>query len=93
MKPFRPSVSLIGAFTGDRSADRYPVRVIRDEWVVPGDTGAAGDGSEKTVASGSGLAFVFGTAVTATLKHRDQGQVDGELENLVPTGGELNVLF
>ncbi|MFB6125039.1 MAG: sulfite exporter TauE/SafE family protein [Halanaeroarchaeum sp.] len=32
-------------------------------------------GYDSTVAVGSGLAFVFGTAVIATLKHRDLGQV------------------
>jgi hypothetical protein len=33
-------------------------------------------GYEPNVAVGSGLAFVFGTSVIATLKHRDLGQVD-----------------
>ncbi len=33
-------------------------------------------GYPSRVAVGSGLAFVFGTAVIATLKHRDLGQVD-----------------
>ncbi len=36
-------------------------------------------GYEPTVAVGSGLAFVFGTSVIATLKHRDLGQVDYKL--------------
>jgi uncharacterized protein len=36
-------------------------------------------GYEPKVAVGSGLAFVFGTAVIATLKHRDLGQVDYKL--------------
>lgn len=33
-------------------------------------------GYDPAVAVGSGLAFVFGTAVIATLKHRELGQVD-----------------
>ena len=36
-------------------------------------------GYPSRVAVGSGLAFVFGTAVIATLKHRDLGQVDYKL--------------
>jgi len=36
-------------------------------------------GYEPNVAVGSGLAFVFGTSVIATLKHRDLGQVDYKL--------------
>ena len=36
-------------------------------------------GYDSTVAVGSGLAFVFGTAVIATLKHRDLGQVEYRL--------------
>jgi len=36
-------------------------------------------GYPSRVAVGSGLAFVFGTAVIATLKHRDMGQVDYKL--------------
>lgn len=36
-------------------------------------------GYDSTVAVGSGLAFVFGTAVIATLTHRDRGQVSPSL--------------
>src|SRR6056297_945596 len=36
-------------------------------------------GYSPKVAVGSGLAFVFGTSVIATLKHRDLGQVDYKL--------------
>ncbi|WP_179747368.1 sulfite exporter TauE/SafE family protein [Natronoarchaeum philippinense] len=36
-------------------------------------------GYDTNVAVGSGLAFVFGTSVIATLKHRDLGQVDYKL--------------
>ncbi|KAB1193336.1 TSUP family transporter [Haloferax sp. MBLA0076] len=36
-------------------------------------------GYPSRVAVGSGLAFVFGTSVIATLKHRDLGQVDYKL--------------
>lgn len=36
-------------------------------------------GYEPKVAVGSGLAFVFGTSVTGTLRHRDHGQVDYKL--------------
>jgi len=38
------------------------------------------------VAVGSGLAFVFGTSVIATLKHRDMGQVDYKLGVLMIAG-------
>ncbi len=43
-------------------------------------------GYEPKVAVGSGLAFVFGTAVIATLKHRDLGQVDYKLGVLMIAG-------
>ena len=43
-------------------------------------------GYDETVAVGSGLAFVFGTAVIATLKHRDLGQVDYKLGVLMIAG-------
>jgi uncharacterized membrane protein YfcA len=36
-------------------------------------------GYRPTVAVGSGMAFVFGTAVIATIKHHDLGQVDYKL--------------
>jgi len=43
-------------------------------------------GYEPNVAVGSGLAFVFGTSVIATLKHRDLGQVDYKLGVLMIVG-------
>jgi len=43
-------------------------------------------GYETNVAVGSGLAFVFGTSVIATLKHRDLGQVDYKLGVLMIAG-------
>ena len=43
-------------------------------------------GYEPKVAVGSGLAFVFGTSVIATLKHRDLGQVDYKLGVLMIAG-------
>ncbi|MFC7134814.1 MULTISPECIES: sulfite exporter TauE/SafE family protein [Salinibaculum] len=43
-------------------------------------------GYEPSVAVGSGLAFVFGTSVIATLKHRDLGQVDYKLGVLMIAG-------
>jgi hypothetical protein len=43
-------------------------------------------GYETNVAVGSGLAFVFGTSVIATLKHRDLGQVDYKLGGLMIVG-------
>ena len=43
-------------------------------------------GYESSVAVGSGLAFVFGTSVIATLKHRDLGQVDYKLGVLMIAG-------
>src|SRR6056297_4043529 len=43
-------------------------------------------GYEANVAVGSGLAFVFGTSVIATLKHRDMGQVDHKLGILMIAG-------
>src|SRR6056297_177889 len=43
-------------------------------------------GYETDVAVASGLAFVFGTSVIATLKHRDLGQVDYKLGGLMIAG-------
>ncbi|MFW6385308.1 MAG: sulfite exporter TauE/SafE family protein [Halodesulfurarchaeum sp.] len=43
-------------------------------------------GYPSTVAVGSGMAFVFGTSVIATLKHRDLGQVDYKLGVLMIIG-------
>jgi uncharacterized membrane protein YfcA len=43
-------------------------------------------GYESTTAVASGLAFVFGTSVIATLKHRDLGQVDYKLGILMIAG-------
>ncbi|MFW5955889.1 MAG: sulfite exporter TauE/SafE family protein [Halorhabdus sp.] len=43
-------------------------------------------GYETTTAVGSGMAFVFGTAVIATLKHSDLGQVDYKLGGLMIVG-------
>ncbi|WP_114579127.1 sulfite exporter TauE/SafE family protein [Saliphagus sp. LR7] len=43
-------------------------------------------GYPARVAVGSGMAFVFGTAVIATLKHHDLGQVDYKLGGLMIAG-------
>ena len=43
-------------------------------------------GYPAKVAVGSGLAFIFGTAVIAALKHRDQGQIDFKLGGLFIVG-------
>ncbi len=48
-------------------------------------------GYEPKVAVGSGLAFVFGTSVIATLKHRDLGQVDYKLGVLMIAGTTLGI--
>ncbi len=44
-----------------------------------------------TVAVGSGMAFVFGTAVIATLKHHDLGQVDYKLGTIMITGTTVGI--
>jgi len=44
-----------------------------------------------TVAVGSGMAFVFGTAVIATLKHHDLGQVDYKLGLIMIIGTTLGI--
>jgi len=43
------------------------------------------------VAVGSGMAFVFGTAVIATLKHHDLGQVDYKLGVIMITGTTVGI--
>ena len=43
------------------------------------------------VAVGSGMAFVFGTSVIATLKHRDLGQVDYKLGGLMIVGTAVGI--
>jgi hypothetical protein len=48
-------------------------------------------GYEPNVAVGSGLAFVFGTSVIATLKHRDLGQVDYKLGVSMIVGTTLGI--
>src|SRR6056297_4258835 len=48
-------------------------------------------GYEANVAVGSGLAFVFGTSVIATLKHRDLGQVDYKLGVSMIIGTTLGI--
>ncbi|MFB6228910.1 MAG: sulfite exporter TauE/SafE family protein [Halobacteriales archaeon] len=48
-------------------------------------------GYPATVAIGSSMAFVFGTAVIATLKHQDIGQVDYKLGALMFAGIALGV--
>ena len=44
-----------------------------------------------SVAVGSGMAFVFGTAVIATLKHHDLGQVDYKLGAIMITGTTVGI--
>ena len=48
-------------------------------------------GYKPDVAVASGLAFVFGTSVIATLKHRDLGQVDYKLGVLMIAGTTLGI--
>ncbi|MFW6265536.1 MAG: sulfite exporter TauE/SafE family protein [Halanaeroarchaeum sp.] len=48
-------------------------------------------GYDATVAVGSGLAFVFGTAVIATLKHREMGQVDYTLGLVTIVGTTIGI--
>ena len=62
-----------------RTAHRDSLRVLRDEREFPRDARIARDGLSNARRVGSGLAFVFGTSVIATLKHRDLGQVDYKL--------------
>ncbi|MFA9516697.1 sulfite exporter TauE/SafE family protein [Halopenitus sp. H-Gu1] len=46
---------------------------------------------KPSVAVGSGMAFVFGTAVIATLKHHDLGQVDYKLGGLMIVGTTIGI--
>ena len=48
-------------------------------------------GYPAPVAVGSGMAFVFGTAVIATLKHHDLGQVDYKLGVIMIAGTTLGI--
>lgn len=48
-------------------------------------------GYDSTVAVGSGLAFVFGTAIIATLKHREMGQVDYRLGLVTIVGTTIGI--
>ncbi|WP_227014931.1 sulfite exporter TauE/SafE family protein [Natronorubrum aibiense] len=48
-------------------------------------------GYPARVAVGSGMAFVFGTAVIATLKHHDLGQVDYKLGGLMIAGTTIGI--
>ncbi|WP_083252633.1 sulfite exporter TauE/SafE family protein [Haladaptatus sp. W1] len=48
-------------------------------------------GYPAKVAVGSGLAFVFGTAVIGALRHRDLGQVDYKLAALIITGMTVGI--
>ena len=48
-------------------------------------------GYPASVAVGSGMAFVFGTAVIATLKHHDLGQVDYKLGGLMVVGTVVGI--
>ncbi|MFP4591614.1 MAG: sulfite exporter TauE/SafE family protein, partial [Halobacteriales archaeon] len=48
-------------------------------------------GYPATTAVGSGMAFVFGTAVIATLKHHDLGQVDYKLGVLLVVGTVIGI--
>ncbi|MFP8890340.1 sulfite exporter TauE/SafE family protein [Natrialbaceae archaeon A-CW2] len=48
-------------------------------------------GYPTPVAVGSGMAFVFGTAVIATLKHHDLGQVDYKLGVIMIAGTTLGI--
>lgn len=48
-------------------------------------------GYDSRIVVGSGLAFVFGTAVTGTLRHRDLGQVDYRLGIFLIAGTVLGI--
>ncbi|USZ72192.1 sulfite exporter TauE/SafE family protein [Natronosalvus halobius] len=48
-------------------------------------------GYPARVAVGSGMAFVFGTAVIATMKHHDLGQVDYKLGGLMIVGTTVGI--
>ncbi len=48
-------------------------------------------GYPAPVAVGSGMAFVFGTAVIATLKHHDLGQVDYKLGGIMIVGTAVGI--
>ncbi len=48
-------------------------------------------GYPARVAVGSGMAFVFGTAVIATLKHHDLGQVDYKLGGIMIAGTTIGI--
>ena len=48
-------------------------------------------GYPASVAVGSGMAFVFGTAVIATLKHHDLGQVDYKLGAIMIAGTTVGI--
>ncbi|WP_253738583.1 sulfite exporter TauE/SafE family protein [Halohasta salina] len=48
-------------------------------------------GYDASVAVGSGMAFVFGTAVIATLKHHDLGQVDYKLGVIMIVGTTIGI--
>jgi uncharacterized membrane protein YfcA len=48
-------------------------------------------GYPARVAVGSGMAFVFGTAVIASLKHHDLGQVDYKLGAIMITGTTIGI--
>lgn len=48
-------------------------------------------GYDSRIVVGSGLAFVFGTAVTGTLRHRDLGQVDYRLGIVLIAGTVLGI--
>ncbi|WP_340100410.1 sulfite exporter TauE/SafE family protein [Salinibaculum salinum] len=48
-------------------------------------------GYPARVAVGSGMAFVFGTAVIASLKHHDLGQVDYKLGIIMITGTTIGI--
>jgi uncharacterized membrane protein YfcA len=48
-------------------------------------------GYQPRIAVGSGMAFVFGTAVIATLKHHDLGQVDYRLGGIMILGTTIGI--
>ncbi|WP_336038083.1 TSUP family transporter, partial [Halobacterium yunchengense] len=86
MELFGMSVALVGTFTG------FGLLI----GILFGFFGMGGSflvtpalmvmGYDADVAVASGLAFVFGTSVIATLKHRDLGQVDYKLGVLMIAG-------
>ena len=93
--------SLLGAFTGSPELLALFVGFGLVVGILFGFFGMGGSflvtpallmmGYPARVAVGSGMAFVFGTAVIATLKHHDLGQVDYKLGAIMIAGTTLGI--